>query len=77
MSTRTACAWISKNFWRALIFLLIRKLRRLGRRRLDTVADGNCQFVAIAHTAQIPISSQMLRVEVCQYLLKMEDTISD
>lgn len=57
--------------------IVSRKLERLGLRRLDAVADGNCRFVALAYAAEIPISPQLLRAEVCQCLLKMEDTFRD
>ena len=52
------------------------KLKAMGLVRLDTAADGNCQFIALAYSAGMSISHAQLRAEICSYLSSMEELFS-
>ena len=41
--------------------------------RLDTIADGNCLYVALAFSCGLPIQPEHLRREICAYILHMKD----
>ncbi len=47
-------------------------LQRLGLERLDTPADGNCQFVTLSYSAGVPMTHDLLRQQICDYLRTME-----
>lgn len=49
------------------------RLRELGMQRLDTIADGNCLYVALAFSCGLPIQPEHLRREICAYILHMKD----
>ena len=52
------------------------KLQQLGLRRIDTCADGNCQFIALCYSGGMPVSHEQLRSQICDYLVVMERTFS-
>lgn len=49
------------------------RLQPLGLERLSTPMDGNCQFIALAFSANAPILHDQLRQQICQYMLAMKD----
>jgi len=51
---------------------LAERLRPMNLERLDTEADGNCQFIALAWSAEAPIDHATLRLQIVQYLQSME-----
>ena len=55
---------------------LAERLRPMNLERLDTEADGNCQFIALAWSAEAPIDHATLRLQIVQYLQSMESLFS-
>ena len=53
--------------------LLDARVARLGLRRIATEPYGDCQFLAIIHSAQLPLSAQQLRHRIVQYLKPLLD----
>ena len=49
------------------------RLQPLGLERLSTPMDGNCQFIALAFSANAPILHDQLRQQICQYMLAVKD----
>ena len=49
----------------------------LGLRRIATEPYGDCQFLAIIHSAQLPFSAQQLRHRIVQYLKPLSGWFSD
>ncbi|CAJ1461441.1 unnamed protein product [Effrenium voratum] len=48
--------------------LVSKRLAAWGYERLDTAAEGNCFFIALAFSAELPLGHDALPAEVCNYL---------
>ena len=57
--------------------LLDARVARLGLRRVATDPFGDCQFLAVIHSAQLPLSAQQLRYRIVQYLKPLSGWFSD
>lgn len=44
------------------------RLAKYGLQRLETPADGNCQFLSVLYTAEIPLDVNVFRAEVVGFL---------
>ena len=51
--------------------LLAPRLRRLRRRRVETVSDGSCQFAALVQVGNLDIDALTLRGIICDTILDM------
>ena len=55
---------------------LAERLRPMNLERLDREADENCQFIALAWSAEAPIDHVTLRLQIVQHLQSMESLFS-
>ena len=53
--------------------ILDARLQPLGLQRLDTVADGTCQFVSITVSGGIPLDCYAFRTQIVSYLRKFPE----
>ena len=53
------------------------RLAELGLERVDTAAQGDCQFLAVSFSAGLPVDVQDFRCQVVQYLKHCADIYSD
>eukprot|EP00438_Fugacium_kawagutii_P035198 Skav204732 [mRNA] locus=scaffold1854:45132:45638:- [translate_table: standard] len=51
-------------------------LATMDLERLETPKNGDCQFISLAFAAGVPLTADVLRQEVCEYLLSTESTFA-